>query len=154
KIVHCGLELGRYQFRFPRERVEKIYCAARLAPEKGHEFLIQAMRILKENNYELEARLVGDGPSRQTLERMARDLEVLDRIQFLGYLDEDSQMRELYTSDLCVLPSLAEGLPVSLTEALAVGVPVIATNIAGISELIEDGKTGLLVRPSDPVALA
>ena len=61
---------------------------------------------------------------------------------------------ELQSSDLCVLPSLAEGLPSSATEAMAVGVPVIATNIAAITELIEHGKTGLLVRPSDPGALA
>jgi glycosyltransferase involved in cell wall biosynthesis len=85
---------------------------------------------------------------------MARDLGVLDHLQFLGYLDEAKTTRELYSSDLCVIPSLAEGLPTSAIEAMAVGVPVIATNVAGTSELIEHGKNGLLVRPSDPEALA
>ena len=154
KIVHCGLELGSYEFRPPREKVERIYCAARLAPEKGYEFLIQAIKILKDQEYNVQVRLVGDGPSRATLEGMARDLGVLDRVRFLGHLDEAAKMHELYSSDLCVLPSLAEGLPSSATEAMAVGVPVIATNIAAISELVEHGKTGLLVSPSDPEALA
>ncbi len=154
KIVHCGLDLQDYQFRLPRERVERLYCAARLAPEKGFEFLVQAVRILTDQNCDVVLRLVGDGPSRSTLEGMARDLGILDRVHFLGPLDEAAKMRELYAADLLILPSLAEGLPSSITEAMAVGVPVIATNIAGTSELVESGKTGLLVRPSDPQALA
>ena len=154
KVVHCGLELSRYRFRLPRKEVKTIFCASRLAPEKGFEFLVEAIRILKDKNYDLEIRLVGDGPSREGLERIARDLGISDRVHFLGHLDEAEKMHELQSSDLCVLPSLAEGLPSSATEAMAVGVPVIATNIAAISELIEHGKTGLLVRPSDPGALA
>lgn len=154
KIVHCGLELGAYQFRPPRKKIDRIFCAARLAPEKGYEFLIQAIKILKDKKCDVEVRLVGDGPSRASLERLARDLGIADRVRFLGHLDEATKIRELHASDLCVLPSLAEGLPSSATEAMAVGVPVIATNIAAISELIEHGKTGLLVRPSDPAALA
>jgi glycosyltransferase involved in cell wall biosynthesis len=154
KIVHCGLQLGEYEFRLPRQKVERLYCAARLAPEKGFEFLIHALKILRDQNYVLELRLVGDGPHRSALQRLASELGVADCLRFLGHLDEASKMRELYAADLFVLPSLAEGLPSSATEAMAVGVPVIATNIAGTSELVEDGKSGLLVRPSDPQALA
>jgi colanic acid/amylovoran biosynthesis glycosyltransferase len=154
KIVHCGLDLQDYQFRLPREKVEKLYCAARLAPEKGFEFLIEAVKILVDRKCDVELRIVGDGPDRNALERMARDLGVLNRVHFLGPLDEAAKMRELYEADLFVLPSLAEGLPSSITEAMAVGVPVIATNIAGTSELVEQERTGLLVRPSDPQALA
>jgi len=154
KIVHCGLDLPDYQFRLPREKVERLYCAARLAPEKGLEFLVQAVKILTDQKCDIELRLVGDGPSRRPLEGLARDLGILDRVHLLGPLDEAAKMRELYAADLFVLPSLAEGLPSSITEAMAVGVPVIATNIAGTSELVEQGKTGLLVRPSDPQALA
>src|SRR5262249_4290041 len=67
---------------------------------------------------------------------------------------EDKIIAELQASDLFVLPSFVEGIPVSAMEAMAVGVPVIATNIAGTSELIDDGKTGILVRPSDAEILA
>jgi glycosyltransferase involved in cell wall biosynthesis len=88
------------------------------------------------------------------LEEITRELGVADRVNFLGNLSERDVTRELSSSDLFVLPSLAEGVPVSLMEAMAIGVPVIATNIAGTSELVEDGRTGLLVRPSDAHVLA
>jgi glycosyltransferase involved in cell wall biosynthesis len=154
KIIHCGVNLADYEFRLPKESVMNIFCAARLAPEKGFEFLLEALRILKDRGYPIELRLVGDGPSRSRLEASARQLDICERVHFLGALDEASKTRELHSADLFVLPSLAEGLPSSATEAMAVGVPVIATNIAGTSELVEHGKTGLLVRPSDAEALA
>ena len=153
KIVHCGLELSSYQFRLPREQMCRIFCAARLAPEKGIEFLIRAMALLV-GKIDVRLRLAGDGPSRLALEEITRELGVADRVNFLGNLSERDVTRELSSSDLFVLPSLAEGVPVSLMEAMAVGVPVIATNIAGTSELVEDGRTGLLVRPSDAHVLA
>ena len=81
-------------------------------------------------------------------------MEICDRVHFLGSLSEDDVARRLQNADLFVLSSFVEGIPVSAMEAMAAGVPVITTNIAGTSELIEDGKTGLLVRPSDPQVLA
>ena len=154
KIVRCGLELEDYRFEEPRERVERIYCAARLAPEKGFEFLIEAIKIVVEQGFIVELHIIGDGPSRAILEHLAQTIGITEHVHFLGAVDESTKMRELYAADLFVLPSLAEGLPSSITEAMAVGVPVVATNIAGISELVEHGRTGLLVRPSDPHALA
>jgi glycosyltransferase involved in cell wall biosynthesis len=112
------------------------------------------VRIVVDEKFDIELRIVGDGPSRAFLERLVRDLGVEGRVRFLGAVDEPTKMRELYAADLLVLPSLAEGLPSSIAEAMAVGVPVIATNIAGTSELVEHEKTGLLVQPSDPEALA
>jgi colanic acid/amylovoran biosynthesis glycosyltransferase len=154
KVVHCGLSLDRYHYRPPRELVRRIFCAARLSPQKGHAFLIRAMKSLLDRGHELELRLAGDGPRREQLTNLAEELGISDRVSFLGFLTEDEVIRELQDSDLFVLPSFVEGLPVSAMEAMAVGVPVIATNIAGTSELIDDGRTGLLVRPSDSEALA
>ena len=91
---------------------------------------------------------------KEQLKALAEELGLAEQVHFLGYLTEDEVIRELQSSDLFVLPSFVEGLPVSAMEAMAVGVPVIATNIAGTSELIENGKTGVLVRPSDAQALA
>ena len=152
-IVHCGLEVERYHFREPRRDVARLFCAARLAPEKGIEFLIKALSLLTKMHPNLYLRLAGDGPSRDALMVAARKLGVGDRIFFLGNLSDKEITCELETADLFVLPSLAEGVPVSVMEAMAVGVPVVATNIAGTSELVEDGRTGLLVRPCDPDAL-
>jgi colanic acid/amylovoran biosynthesis glycosyltransferase len=154
EVVHCGLSLDRYHYRPPRKPVRRIFCAARLSPQKGHVFLIRAMKNLIDQGYELELRLAGDGPRKQELINLANELGISDRVVFLGFVTEDEVIRELQDSDLFVLPSFVEGLPVSAMEAMAVGVPVISTNIAGTSELIEDGKTGLLVRPSDSGAIA
>jgi len=154
RIIHCGLDLSKYQFRLPREQVQRLLCVARLVPEKGIEFLIQAMSLLINKNYVVNLRIAGDGPSRAALEDTARTLGVADHVCFLGNLTEQDVTRELSLSDLFILPSLAEGIPVSIMEAMAVGLPVIATNIAGTSELVEDGKTGLLIRPTDPEAIA
>jgi glycosyltransferase involved in cell wall biosynthesis len=154
KVVHCGLSIEKYGYRPPNERVKRLFCAARLSPEKGFSFLIHALKLLLDDGHELELRLAGDGPSKAQLEILANRLGISDRIHFLGYLGEDEVIRELQAADLFILPSFVEGLPVSAMEAMAIGVPVIATNIAGTSELIQDGKTGLLVRPSDSKALA
>jgi glycosyltransferase involved in cell wall biosynthesis len=154
KVIHCGLDLDKYRYRPPTERINSVFCAARLSPEKGLEFLIHAVKLLLNQGHELQLRLAGDGPRRKELERLANELMLSDRVQFLGFLDEDEIIHQLQVSDLFVLPSFVEGLPVSLMEAMAIGVPVIATNIAGTSELVEDGRTGLLVRPSDSQALA
>lgn len=153
EMVHCGLELDKYQYRPPADQVASVFCAARLSPEKGLEFLIHAVKALRDQGHELELRLAGDGPRREELARLADELKLSDRVHFLGFLGEDEIIRELQDCDLFVLPSFVEGLPVSAMEAMAIGVPVIATNIAGTSELVEDGITGLLVRPSDSDAL-
>ena len=153
KVVHCGLSIGRYNYRPPREQVKTLFCAARLSPEKGISFLIHALKGLIDKGYELELRLAGNGPSLDQLKRLANDLGVSGKVKFLGFLDEDEIINELQTADLFILPSFIEGIPVAAMEAMAVGVPVIATNIAGTSELVEDGKTGRLIRPSDSQAL-
>jgi colanic acid/amylovoran biosynthesis glycosyltransferase len=154
KVVHCGVNIERYAYRTPRKQVKRLFCSGRLAPEKGHTILINALGILKDNGYELELRLAGNGPSKGQLEALVKRLGLEDRIQFPGFVSEDEIIDELQGSDLFVLPSFVEGVPVSVMEAMAIGVPVIATNIAGTSELVEDGKTGILIRPSDPEALA
>jgi colanic acid/amylovoran biosynthesis glycosyltransferase len=154
KVIHCGLDLDKYRYRPPSERISSIFCAARLSPEKGIEFLIHAVKLLLDQGHDLQLRLAGDGPSKEELVRVTSELKLSDRVHFLGFLNEDEIISELEDCDLFVLPSFVEGLPVSAMEAMAIGVPVIATNIAGTSELVEHGRTGLLVRPSDSRALA
>jgi len=134
--------------------VQIIFCAARLAPEKGIEFLLEAFKSISAKHTSIRLRIAGDGSVRSALETMAQELGIFSHVDFLGQLPEKQITEELRNSDLFVLPSLAEGLPVSLMEAMATGVPVVATNIGGISELIESGLSGLLVAPTDALALA
>jgi glycosyltransferase involved in cell wall biosynthesis len=153
KIVHCGLSITKYQYRAPREQVSTLFCAARLSPEKGISFLIRSLKGLIDRGHALELRLAGDGPSQNELEVLTNELGIAANVKFLGFLDEDKIIDELQAADLFVLPSFIEGIPVSAMEAMAIGVPAIVTNIAGTSELIHDGQTGLLVAPSDSEAL-
>jgi colanic acid/amylovoran biosynthesis glycosyltransferase len=153
KIVHCGLNIERYAYRPPSKKIKRLFCSGRLAPEKGHIFLIKALRLLLDKGYELELRLAGNGPSKKRLEALAGELGLNNHIHFLGFQSEDEIIHELHRSDLFVLSSFVEGVPVSVMEAMAIGVPVIATNVGGTSELVEDGRTGLLIRPSDIHAL-
>ena len=154
KVVHCGLSMGKYVYRPPKKLVKRLFCVARLSPEKGLTFAIEALKLLIAKGYDLELRLGGDGPSKAHLQALTRQLGIADRVKFLGFLTEEEVISELHAADLFVLPSFVEGVPVSAMEAMAVGVPVIATNIAGTYELVENGKTGILIRPSDAQALA
>ena len=154
KIVHCGLEIEKYRYRPPKKEIKDLLCVARLSSEKGLAVLVHALRLLRNKGYDLELRLAGDGPAEDYLKKLADESGLTEQVHFLGFLTEDEVVRELQNSDLFILPSFVEGVPVSAMEAMAVGVPVIATNIGGTSELIEDGQTGILVRPSDPEILA
>jgi colanic acid/amylovoran biosynthesis glycosyltransferase len=154
RVIHCGLDLKKYSFRLPKKEVKQLFCAARLSPEKGLDFLIRCLKLLRDRGFSLRLRLAGDGSQRAELQRLASELNVSEFVEFLGFLNEDEIIRELEASDLFVLPSFVEGVPVCVMEAMAIGVPVIATNIAGTSELVTHGVTGLLVRPSDSEALA
>ncbi len=153
KVVHCGLDLARYPYRPPKPEVRKIFCAARLSPEKGLEVLIEAVRDLLQQGFDLELQLAGDGPSRPQLQDFCEQWGITENVRFLGYLSEEGIVEALTESDLFVLPSFVEGLPVSAMEAMAVGVPVICTNIAGTAELVEPDATGLLIKPANVNAL-
>ena len=125
-----------------------VLTPARLHPQKGHTYLLAAAAQTPEATFVF----AGDGPLRGALETQARELGVSDRCVFLG---ERSDVPDLLAAaDLVVLPSLFEGLPVSVLEALAAERPVVATAIGGTDEAIHAGESGLLVPPRDPGALA
>lgn len=125
-----------------------VVTTAQLRAHKGHEYLLQAARELPDVRF----LFVGEGPERQQLESLARSLGVDDRVDFLGFR---SDVRELLRRcDLFVLPSLDEGLPLSVLEAMTAGKPVVATRAGGTDEAVEDGVTGIVVEPRDVKALA
>ena len=125
-----------------------VLGVARLEQQKGQTYLLEAIARIPEATLVL----VGDGPDRAQLETQARELEICDRVRFLGYREDVADL--LASCDVFVLPSLFEGLPLSVLEAMAAGKPVIATKIEGTTEAIVDGETGLLVPPRNSRALA
>lgn len=125
-----------------------VLTPARLHPQKGHAYLLAAAAQIPDATFVL----AGDGPLRPALEEQARRLGVADRCVFLGYRTDVPEL--LAAADLLVLPSLFEGLPVSVLEAMAAERPVVATAIGGTDEAITSGESGLLVPARDAAALA
>lgn len=132
-------------------RGRTVTFVGRLVPEKGLDCLLRAWSSLDLAPTDVLL-LAGDGPERAALENLARQLGIAGRVRFLGKADEPERI--LQASDLFVLPSFTEGMPNSLLEAMATGLPCIATRVGGIPDLIANGQNGLLVPPGDPKALA
>ncbi len=146
-IVHCGVEPERYAPA--RHDGQHLLFVGRLAGVKGVPVLLEALEGLVDTHPDLHLTLIGDGPDRSALEARAAGLPV----RFLGYRSQAEVAQALQEADIFVLPSFAEGVPVVLMEAMAAEVPVIATQIAGIPELVREGETGCLVPPGDVAAL-
>ena len=149
-IVHCGIEPALYDRKTarPTEPVELLFVG-RLAPVKGLRVLLEAMKRV---DAPIRLTIVGDGPDRANLEQIAVPLG--ERVRFTGYLSQQQVAETLAKTHIVVLPSFAEGVPVMLMEAMAAGLPVIATRVAGTGELVEDGVSGRLVPPGDSETLA
>jgi glycosyltransferase involved in cell wall biosynthesis len=131
----------------------RLVCTGRMVSAKGHRILLEAIAPLITDGVEISCALVGDGPERRSLEALAARLGISGQVRFLGALAHQATLAEVAQADIFVLASFAEGLPVALMEAMALGVPCVSTTIAAIPELIEDGGNGLLVSPSNVQAL-
>ena len=131
-----------------------ILTVARLHPVKGLDFLIDAYAILAERGTDFRARIVGDGPEREALERRIREKGLGERVRLEGGLDREEIRAFLRRSEIFALSSHSEGLPMSVLEAMSAALPVAATRITGIPELVGEGETGFLVPPGDAAALA
>lgn len=155
KIVHCGVLPGLYDAG-PAEAGEagsmRLLFVGRLAAIKGLRVLLAAFTQARGTRPGLTLTLVGDGCDRAHLEALAAPMG--DAVTFLGYRSQAGVAEALSEADALVLPSFAEGLPVVLMEALAAARPVIATRVAGVGELVEDGVSGLLVHAGDMDGLA
>lgn len=151
-VSRCGLDLAAVARHVSIERrpdaPHRIVCVGRLSAEKGHLGLLEAFAGVRAKT-EAELVLVGDGPERPLIEAEAARLGIAPFVVFRGRLSEPDTLAEIGQADLLVLPSFMEGLPIVLMEAMALGVPVAAARVAGVPELIDDEREGLLFRPSD-----
>jgi glycosyltransferase involved in cell wall biosynthesis len=156
-VVRCGIDIDAFPFRPPARlanRPPRVVTVARVSAEKGHLVLLEATKRLVDQGIDLELRIIGDGPSAPMVQRVAADLGLGERVAFVGELQPSEVSASLREADLFCLPSFAEGIPVSIMEAMAVGVPVITTYVGGIPELAVDGETALVVPPGNAEALA
>jgi colanic acid/amylovoran biosynthesis glycosyltransferase len=155
-VARCGIDLATFAYRDPPAPGPEptVMALGRLSPEKGFAVLIRAIARLAGDGRRVRLRLVGDGPTRADLERAAQEGGVTDLVTFTGELPPEQVRAELTAADIFCMASFSEGLPVSLMEAMAIGVPCVTTWIAGIPELAENEVTALTVPPARADALA
>ncbi|MGB8658693.1 MAG: glycosyltransferase [Candidatus Zixiibacteriota bacterium] len=129
-----------------------IGTAGRLVPVKGLDYLLKATTIMLRKFPDLKVLIIGEGADRKNLERLASELGVETKVTFAGQREDVYDL--ISAMDLFILPSLSEGIPMALLETLALGVPVVASNVGGITEVLVHGQTGFLVPARDETALA
>jgi glycosyltransferase involved in cell wall biosynthesis len=150
-VIHNGVAPGGFrEVGKARSGRPRLVTVGRLQEPKDALTLVRALAALRGRPF--EAVLVGDGPDRPAVEEEVRRLGLESAVQLLGERDDVPEL--LGTADVFVLSSYSEGLPLSILEAMAAGLPVVASNVGGVSELVADGDTGLLVPPGDAQSLA
>ncbi len=129
-------------------------CIGRLVAAKGHRTLLQALLLLRNHAVTMHLVLIGGGPEMPSLQEFVETHGLSDCVTFTQALSHDEALTYLHRADVFVLASFAEGIPVALMEAMALGIPCVSTYVAGIPELIQDGVQGLLVPPGNAQAFA
>jgi colanic acid/amylovoran biosynthesis glycosyltransferase len=155
KVVNCGLESDYFSAGaspVPHER--RLVCVGRLCEQKGQLLLIEATHRLVSDGVHFELVLVGDGEMRSAIEALIKRHALQDRVRITGRISSEQLREEVLAARALVLPSFAEGLPMVIMEAMALGRPVISTFVAGIPELVIAGEHGWLVPAGNVEALA
>lgn len=155
QVVHNGIDLSRFSAGAVLPRTDRpcgIHVARLVYPTKDQRSLLQAIRLVVDQVPTFRFLVVGDGPYRAELEQLRATLQLTENVELLGQRTDVSQL--LAQSDFFVLSSLYEGLSLTLLEAAATGLPIVATRVGGNPEVVEHGVNGLLVPPKDPVKLA
>jgi len=157
-VVPNGINLSIYRNILKSDVKENnkknIIFVGRLLPIKGLDYLMNAMKIIQNKNKNVFLTLVGDGYYRKSLEKMIKKLEIEKAVTFTGKIPNTEIPKYLSNSDVFVLPSLSEGFPNVVLEAMAAGLPIVASNIGGLSELIKNNENGYLVETKNPEQLA
>jgi len=155
EVVPNGIDLNLFSqdLKIKKEKF-RIICVSHLKKIKGLGYLIEAMPEILAKFPQAKLILIGEGPERKKLEFQIARLGLQDRVELKGKLTNQAIPEELQKAEVFVLPSLSEGLGISILEAQACGVPVIASKVGGILDIIEDRKTGILIEPKNPRQIA
>lgn len=166
EVIRCGIDTALFAAPGARAAASvagdefRILMVGTLHEVKGQVHLIEALARLSPDGPPVRCRIVGDGPDRAALERAAAECGVADRVAFLGQRTRAEVAALMADSDVLVVPSVPtrggkrEGLPVVIAEAMGIGLPVVASRLSGIPEIVIDGETGYLTPPGDPAAIA
>ncbi len=163
QVIHCGVDTSVFQPQFEGEHAPdafNILCIGTLHEVKGQTHLIEACRLLHERGVEFVCHFVGDGPDRPMLTEQVMRAGLQQQVCFHGRLPQQEVVKHLKRAAVVVAPSVPsrdgrrEGIPVVLIEAMSSGVPVVASRLSGIPELVDDQVNGYLTEPGDAAALA
>ncbi len=157
EIIRCGAppcDAAQQDSANDTAKAQNILCVGRLSREKGHVILLEALASLHDRGVAFTCTLVGNGPLRSEVEQHIDRLKLTNSVTLTGALAPDEVAKHYAIASVVVLASFSEGAPVVLMEAMAHGRPVVATNVGGVSELVEHGRTGTLVAPGNAAALA
>jgi glycosyltransferase involved in cell wall biosynthesis len=151
-VVHCGVDPDAYEGGGPPrdDGALRLLDVSRLSQVKGHGVLLESVALLRARGIDARLTVVGNGPKREPLERLAGDLGLADAVEFTGSVGQDEITAYFRNADAFAHASFAEGIPVVLMEAMVHRLPVVATRVMGVGELVRDGENGLLVRPGRP----
>jgi glycosyltransferase involved in cell wall biosynthesis len=155
-LHHLGLDLAEFSYEPEGRRMNKVLGVGGLEKYKGFEYLLHTTRELACRGIDIEVELIGDGKERRSLEALAGKLEITDRLKFRGWLPPHEVRNMMKHTTLLVHPSigLGDAVPTVIKESMALGTPVVASNVAGIPELLDGGRCGMLVPPKNVRALA
>jgi glycosyltransferase involved in cell wall biosynthesis len=155
RVIRCGVDPDEFApHRTAAAGDFAVVTVARLTQGKGHGVLLDAVRQLRDRGVAVQLALIGDGPKRSELEQLARELGIESAINFVGAVGREDVHEHYRTADAFCLPSFAEGVPIVLMEAMATELPVVASDVMGVRELVENERNGLLVRPGRSDLLA
>lgn len=162
-VIHCGVRTDRFR---PRDEPARaggpltVVCVGTLHEVKGQTHLVDACRILRDRGIAVRCMLIGEGEDRPRLERQIEEAGLGDVVTLMGAATQTEVAETLAAADVLVTPSVPtasgkrEGIPVVLMEAMSSGIPVVASDLSGIPELVVDGESGMLTPPGDAAAIA
>jgi glycosyltransferase involved in cell wall biosynthesis len=163
-VIPNAIDTSEYERNVDREAVRRRYgigpyeklvlFVGRLVPQKGVEYLIRAVPLITQQHYGAKFIIAGDGWSRSHLESMAASIAGRDRVRFLGFISDSDRVELLMSADALVVPSIYEPFGIVALEGMAAGVPIIASNVGGLSEIIDHDRTGVRVFNENPESIA
>ena len=159
EVIHDAIDVEIFKPNKSKKSKHSIISVARLASDKGLNYLIKACHILHQRNVEYTCTIVGEGPEKRTYEKLIEELHI-PNVHFTGFLSNDQVNKKLQSQTIFVLPSIIHSdghsdiLANVIKEAMAMQIPVITSNIRGIEELVIDGVSGILVPPGNSEAIA